>query len=40
MDGESVPREEPIQGEGREGAFYALLPYALLTACTVIKLLQ
>lgn len=40
MDGESVPREEPIQGEGREGAFYALLPYALLTACTVITLLQ
>lgn len=40
MGDDAVRRDEPIRGEGREGVFYAVLPYALLTACTVITLLE
>lgn len=40
MDEDAARHEESIHGQGREGVFYAVLPYALLTACTVITLLQ
>lgn len=40
MDEGAARHEESIHGQGREGVFYAVLPYALLGACTVITLLQ
>lgn len=40
MDRDAAGHEGSIRAEGREGVFYAVLPYALLAACTVITLLQ
>lgn len=37
---DAAPAEETVRGAGREGAFYAGLPYALLSVCTVITLVQ
>lgn len=40
MDTSASRQEASARGTGLEGAFYAVLPYALLAACAVVTMLQ